>query len=78
MANILEAYVLITTIAHKEEEIQGKVRKIQGVIETTIVHSEFNMLIKVRASSFHELDKVITTIRKTEDILQTKTLICDR
>ncbi|MCL4314687.1 MAG: Lrp/AsnC ligand binding domain-containing protein [Candidatus Thermoplasmatota archaeon] len=69
------AFVLISTVPGKEHEVYNKISKIKYVAEIHPLFGEYDLIVKIDASDFSELGKiVIDDIRTIDGVIDTKTL----
>ncbi len=69
------AFVLISTIPGKEREVYDKISKIKYVAELHPLFGEYDLMVKIDATDFSELGKiVIDQIRTIDGVIDTKTL----
>ncbi len=69
------AFVLVSTVPGKEMEVYNKISKIKYIVETHPLFGEYDLIVKIDASDFSELGKiVIEQIRTIEGVIDTKTL----
>ena len=69
------AFVLVSTVPGKEMEVYNKISSIKYVVEAHPLFGEYDLIVKIDASDFSELGKiVIERIRTIEGVIDTKTL----
>lgn len=69
------AFVLISTVPGREQEIYNKISKFDHVEEIHPLFGEYDLIVKINAKDYSELGKiVIERIRTTEGVVDTKTL----
>ncbi len=69
------AFVLVSTVPGKEQEVYNKISKINYVVEIHPLFGEYDLIVKIDAQDFSELGKVvIEQIRKIDGVIDTKTL----
>lgn len=69
------AFVLVSTVPGKEIEVYNKISGIKYVVEVHPLFGEYDLIVKIDASDFSELGKiVIEKIRTIEGVIDTKTL----
>ncbi|MCE4615076.1 MAG: Lrp/AsnC ligand binding domain-containing protein [Desulfurococcales archaeon] len=71
------AYVLINTEVAKEHEVAEAVKKEfkDNVEDVRVTYGQFDVVVKVKASSLREIDKIITKMRSLKGVLTSLTLI---
>jgi len=67
-------FILIGTSPAREEEVYNKVLKLSEVVEAHPLFGEFDMIAKMEAKDFKELDLKAEKIRKIDGVVNIKTL----
>ncbi|AAK42550.1 Lrp/AsnC family transcriptional regulator [Saccharolobus solfataricus] len=75
MAEVVRAYILVSTTVGKEMEVADMAKKVSGVIRADPVYGEYDVVVEVEAKSSDDLKKVIYEIRRNPNIIRTVTLI---
>ncbi|ACP44492.1 regulatory protein AsnC/Lrp family [Sulfolobus islandicus Y.G.57.14] len=75
MAEVVRAYILVSTTVGKEMEVADIAKKVSGVIRADPVYGEYDVVVEVEAKSSDDLKKVIYEIRRNPNIIRTVTLI---
>ncbi|HEU5220551.1 MAG TPA: Lrp/AsnC ligand binding domain-containing protein [Candidatus Nitrosotalea sp.] len=69
------SFVLVKSKMGHEMDVMNDILKIDGVKEATGTFGQFDIFVKVQASTRSELDKIITKkIRMVSNVLSTTTL----
>jgi len=69
------SFVLVKSKMGHELEVMNDILKIEGVKEATGTFGQYDIFVKVQASTRSELDKIITKkIRLVHNVLSTTTL----
>jgi DNA-binding Lrp family transcriptional regulator len=69
------AFMLLTTVPGKEEEIAEQIMKREQVKECHVVYGEYDIHLTVDIEELHELDEFVHELRLLEGIDHTVTLI---
>jgi DNA-binding Lrp family transcriptional regulator len=71
------AYILINTEVAKEHEVADRIRsEFEGYVEDVrVTYGQYDIVVKAKASSLKEIDKLITRMRSIPGVLTTLTLI---
>jgi len=64
MAEVVRAYILVSTTVGKEMEVADMAKKVSGVIRADPVYGEYDVVVEVEAKSSDDLKKVIYEIRR--------------
>ncbi|AKG38936.1 MAG: Lrp/AsnC ligand binding domain-containing protein [Infirmifilum sp.] len=72
---MVKGYILVITKPGKEYEVAREILKMPFVDDVDVTYGLWDLVVRVNAPSFPELDKVIMTIRSLKDIEQTATLV---
>ncbi|QGA53546.1 Lrp/AsnC family transcriptional regulator [Sulfolobus sp. E5-1-F] len=75
MAEVVRAYILVSTAVGKEMEVADMAKKVSGVVRADAVYGEYDVVVEVEAKSSDDLKKVIYEIRRNPNIIRTVTLI---
>ncbi|ACP37086.1 MAG: Lrp/AsnC ligand binding domain-containing protein [Saccharolobus sp.] len=75
MAEVVRAYILVSTTVGKEMEVADMAKKVSGVVRADPVYGEYDVVVEVEAKSSDDLKKVIYEIRRNPNIIRTVTLI---
>ncbi|AOL17094.1 AsnC family transcriptional regulator [Sulfolobus sp. A20] len=75
MAEVVRAYVLVSTTVGKEIEVTESAKKVQGVVRADPVYGEYDVVIEIEAKTSDELKKIVYEIRRNPNIIRTVTLI---
>lgn len=75
MAEVVKAYVVAIVKRGTEHEVAGKIRKMKEVTEVLVTYGLYDLVIRIEAKSLGHLDKIVTEIRRMEEIEQTSTLV---
>ncbi len=75
MAEVVRAYVLVSTTVGKEIEVTETAKKVQGVVRADPVYGEYDVVIEIEARTSDELKKIVYEIRRNPNIIRTVTLI---
>jgi len=75
MAEVVRAYVLVSTTVGKELEVADAAKKVNGVLKADPVYGEYDVVIEVEAKSSDDLKKIVYEIRRNPNIIRTVTLI---
>ncbi|MEM3088827.1 MAG: Lrp/AsnC ligand binding domain-containing protein [Candidatus Bathyarchaeia archaeon] len=75
MAEVIKAYVVATVKRGTEHEVAEKIRKMKEVTEVLVTYGLYDLVIRIEAKSLGHLDKIVTDIRRIEEIEQTSTLV---
>lgn len=67
--------MLIVTEVGKEHEIADELLKINGVLKTSVVYGEFDVVAEISCPDLKSLDQTITKLRKNASVIRTSTLI---
>ena len=67
-------FILIGTAPAREEEVYDKVLKLSEVVEAHPLFGEFDIIAKMEAEDFNELDLRAEKIRKIDGVVDIKTL----
>ncbi len=69
------AFVLISTVPGKEEEVYNKISKLDYVAEIHPLFGEYDLIVKIDAKDYNEIGKImIERVRTIEGVIDTKTL----
>jgi DNA-binding Lrp family transcriptional regulator len=70
------AYVLINTEPNKMELVAKEIRKLKGVIETSMVYGAYDIVTKIQTDSMLDLkESVASQIRQMESVRSSVTMI---
>ncbi len=71
------AYILINTEVAKEHEVADRIRnEFKDYVEDVrVTYGQYDIVVKVRASSLKEIDKLLTRMRAVPGVLTSLTLI---
>ena len=69
------AYLLVNVRPQKEYDIAKEIEKFRNIKEVTITYGLWDIVVKVRAPSLEELDKIVHSIRQINGVERTTTLI---
>ena len=72
------AFMLLTTVPGKEEEIAEQITKKDYVKECHVVYGEYDIHLTVEIEELHELDEFVHELRQLRGIDHTITLISPR
>ncbi len=75
--DVIVAYVLINTEVAMEHEVAEKIREeFKNYVEDVrVTYGQFDIVVKIKARSLKEVDKVITRMRAVKGVLTSLTLI---
>ncbi len=75
--DVIVAYVLINTEVAMEHEVAEKIREEfkDYVEDVRVTYGQFDIVVKIKARSLKEVDKVITRMRAVKGVLTSLTLI---
>ncbi len=69
------AFVLISTVPGKEQEVYNKISKLDYIAEIHPLFGEYDLIVKIDAKDYNEIGKVmIEKIRTIDGVIDTKTL----
>ena len=66
-------YCLIRTKIGKEWEVSKQIAKHKHVTEALPVYGDWDVIVRIEAEMYEVIDKIISDIRKIEDVVETKT-----
>ncbi|MEB3758070.1 MAG: Lrp/AsnC ligand binding domain-containing protein [Desulfurococcales archaeon] len=71
------AYILINTEVAKEHEVADRIRsEFRDYVEDVrVTYGQYDIVVKVKASSLKEIDKLLTRMRAVPGVLTSLTLI---
>jgi len=71
------AYVLINTEVAREHDVAEAIKKEfrENIEDVRVTYGQFDVVVKVKASSLREIDKIITKMRSLHGVLTSLTLI---
>ncbi len=71
------AYILINTEVAKEHEVADRIRsEFKDYVEDVrVTYGQYDIVVKVKASSLKEIDKLLTRMRAVPGVLTSLTLI---
>ena len=71
------AYVLINTEVAREHDVAEAIKKEfrDNIDDVRVTYGQFDVVVKVKASSLREIDKIITKMRSLHGVLTSLTLI---
>ncbi|MEB3757046.1 MAG: Lrp/AsnC ligand binding domain-containing protein [Desulfurococcales archaeon] len=71
------AYVLINTEVAREHDVAEAIKKEfkDNIEDVRVTYGQFDVVVKVKASSLREIDKIITKMRSLPGVLTSLTLI---
>ncbi|MCE4606528.1 MAG: Lrp/AsnC ligand binding domain-containing protein [Desulfurococcales archaeon] len=71
------AYVLVNTEVAKEHEVADAIKEEfkDNIEDVRVTYGQFDVVVKVKASSLREVDKIITKMRSLPGVLTSLTLI---
>ena len=69
------AFVMINTELGSEKEVLDEIRKIDEIKESCIVYGIHDIVAKISADTMNKLDKIVTKVRKLDNIKASITLI---
>ncbi len=73
---MVSAYVLINCVPGSEESILKGLSQVQGIKEVSGIYGDYDVIAKVEVSDMSVLEEIVTSqIRKTQNIISTKTLL---
>lgn len=72
---MVTAFVLINTVAGKEEKVAEAIRKKDAVKECHVVYGDYDMHVKVEIEDLHALDDFMYGLRMLKGIEYTMTLV---
>ena len=73
---MLTAFVLLNTYAGSESHVLRELRKIESIQEALLVYGSYDIVARIRSSSFEELKRTVTwKIRKMEYVTATNTIV---
>lgn len=68
-------FVLVSTVPNKERDVYYAANTIRGVIEAYPLSSEYDLLLKVKAEDYNEIQhRILSAIRCISGVIDTKTL----
>ncbi len=68
------AYVLISCAMGQEQSVLEKIKSISQIKSSTITYGEYDIVIKIEATSSQEMASVSSQIRQIQNIRSTITL----
>ncbi len=69
------AFILVSTVPGKEQEVYNKISKVNYVVEIHPLFGEYDLIVKLDAKDYSELGKVVVEqIRTIDGVIDTKTL----
>ena len=71
----VKAYFVATVKRGTEHEVAERIRKMKEVIEVLVTYGLWDIVARIEAENLEHLDKIVTDIRKIQEIEQTYTLI---
>ncbi len=71
----VKAYILIHTRTGAENEVASKLKELEGIKEVHTLFGEYDVIAVVEVPTERDLDRVVSTIRRMEDVSRTVTLI---
>ena len=70
------AYVLINTEPDKMEAVAKDIRKLKGIIETSMVYGAYDIVVKIQTDSMVKLKEIVASqIRQMDSIRSSVTMI---
>lgn len=72
---MVKGYILVITKPGREYEVAREILKMPFVNDVDVTYGLWDLVVRVEAPSFTELDRIISTIRSLKDIEQTATLV---
>ncbi|MEZ0345531.1 MAG: Lrp/AsnC ligand binding domain-containing protein [Infirmifilum sp.] len=72
---MVKGYILVITKPGKEYEVAREILKMSFVDDVDVTYGLWDLVVRVEAPSFTDLDKIISAIRSLKDIEQTATLV---
>ncbi|MFQ6095926.1 MAG: Lrp/AsnC ligand binding domain-containing protein [Candidatus Bathyarchaeia archaeon] len=75
---VVHAYVLFKVSSGSEREICKKMVDYDGVLESSIVYGEYDLIAKIKTENLNQLEGLIEKIRTIPSIVLTSTMIVAR
>lgn len=74
---MVNAFIMIKTVAGKSEELLSAVREATGVTEAHIVAGQYDIIAETSGNEVYDvMQSVSTNIRELEGVADTRTYIC--
>ena len=75
MSGPVKAYFMAIVKRGTEHEVAEKLRKIEGITDVLVTYGMWDIVACIETESLRKLDKIITDLRKINEITQTSTLV---
>jgi DNA-binding Lrp family transcriptional regulator len=70
------AYVLVNTEPEKMEEVSKEIKKIKGVVESSMVYGVYDIVAKIQTETMDRLKEIVASqIRRMESVRSSATMI---
>ena len=70
------AYLLVNTEPEKMEEVSKEIKKIKGVVESSMVYGVYDIVAKIQTETMDRLKEIVASqIRRMESVRSSATMI---
>jgi len=74
----IKAYILFKVSPGAERETCKKIADLDGVLESSIIYGEYDLIVKVRVQELSRLENLIEKMRTMPNVFLTSTMIVAR
>ena len=75
IVEIVKAYEVATVKRGMEHDAAQKIKRMKEVTDVLVTCGLYDVVVRIKAKSLDQLDKIVTDIRQMTEIKQTSTLV---
>ena len=72
---MVRAFILMIVKPGSEIKLSDKIKKMKNVVDVDVVCGEYDLIVRVKASSMSELQNIARKLRTLRDVEQTSTMV---